>query len=51
MHNFKKWFEINETANWGSGGWKIHLRTGTDNKTRDRAYEIVQEIVFCNIFK
>jgi hypothetical protein len=45
MHNFKKWFEINETANWGSGGWKIHLRTGTDNKTRDRAYEIVQEII------
>ena len=46
MHNFKKWFEINETVNsMIPGGWKIHLRTGTDNKTRDRAYEIVQEII------
>lgn len=45
MHNFKKWFEINETANWGYGGWKIHLRTGTDSENRDRAYEIVKKII------
>ena len=45
MHNFKKWLQLNETADWGEGGWKIHLRTGTDNTKRDRAFDIVQEII------
>ena len=27
------------------GGWKIHLRTGTNNKTRDDAYELVLKII------
>lgn len=45
MHNFKKWLQINESANWGHGGWKIHLRTGKDNAIRDRAYQIVLEII------
>jgi hypothetical protein len=45
MNNFTEWLQINENTNWGHGGWKIHLRTGTDNKIRDRAYQIVQEII------
>jgi hypothetical protein len=53
MHNFKQWLQLNENwidpqPPWGWGGWKIHLRTGTDNETRDRAYEIVQEIIARN---
>lgn len=27
------------------GGWKIHLRTGTDDKTRDEAYNLVLKII------
>jgi hypothetical protein len=27
------------------GGWKIHLRTGTNNKTRNDAYELVLKII------
>lgn len=50
MHNFKQWLQLNEKyilpqPPWGFGGWKIHLRTGTDDKVRDRAYEIVEEII------
>ena len=45
MHNFKKWLQINESANWGQGGWKIHLRTGTDDKKREQAFQLVQKII------
>ena len=45
MTNFKKWFQLNEGIIPGQGGWKIHLRTGTDDKKRDRAYEIVLDII------
>jgi hypothetical protein len=27
------------------GGWKIHLRTGTNDETRDEAYEMVLKII------
>lgn len=45
MHNFKKWLQINENADWGQGGWKIHLRTGTDDKKREQAFQLVQKII------
>lgn len=44
MHNFKKWLQINENADWGEGGWKIHLRTGLDDKNRQLAYDLVKQI-------
>jgi hypothetical protein len=50
MHNFKQWLQLNEKyippqPPWGFGGWKIHLRTGTNNENRKKAYKIVQEII------
>ena len=27
------------------GGWKIHLRTGTNDETRDEAYNLVLKII------
>lgn len=50
MHNFKQWLQLNEKyivpqPPWGFGGWKIHLRTGSDEQNRDRAYEIVEKII------
>jgi len=51
MNSFKDWLQMNETANWGhgryqgAGGWKIHLRTGPDDKNRDRAYEKVLAMI------
>ena len=36
---------------WKQGGWKIHLRTGTDDKVRDRAYQIVLNLVAKNKHK
>lgn len=45
MNNFKKWLQLNENADWKDGGWKIHLRIGTNNENRELAYEIVQKII------
>lgn len=45
MQNFKKWLQLNENADWGQGGWKIHLRTGTDDKKREQTFQLVQEII------
>lgn len=33
---------------WRQGGWKIHLRTGSDPRNRDRAYQIVLNLVAKN---
>lgn len=33
---------------WQQGGWKIHLRTGPDDQIRDRAYQLVLDLVAQN---
>lgn len=33
---------------WRQGGWKIHLRTGPDDRIRDHAYQLVLDIVAQN---
>ncbi len=37
-----------QKIDWKMGGWKIHLRTGLDDKVRDRAYQIVLNLVAQN---
>ena len=42
---------VQNITGWKQGGWKIHLRTGTDDKVRDRAYQIVLNLVAKNKHK
>jgi len=42
---------VQNITGWKQGGWKIHLRTGNDDKVRDRAYQIVLNLVAKNKYK